>query len=57
MQCWNSAGEAETVTAPCAAINAVLDALAPLGVTHIDMPAMPARVWAAIERARCAKDS
>jgi carbon-monoxide dehydrogenase large subunit len=49
------AGEAGTVAAPCAAISAVLDALAPLGVTHIDMPATPARVWAAIEHARRAK--
>jgi carbon-monoxide dehydrogenase large subunit len=46
------AGEAGTVAAPCAAIGAVLDALAPLGVTHIDMPATPARVWAAINGAR-----
>jgi carbon-monoxide dehydrogenase large subunit len=51
------AGEAGTVAAPCAAISAVLDALAPLGVTHIDMPATPARVWAAIERAQRGKDS
>ena len=51
------AGEAGTVAAPCAAISAVLDALAPLGVTHMDMPATPARVWAAIEQARRAKDS
>ena len=43
------AGEAGTVAAPCAAINAVLDALAPLGVAHIDMPATPERVWAAIQ--------
>jgi carbon-monoxide dehydrogenase large subunit len=51
------AGEAGTVAAPCAAISAVLDALAPLGVTHIDMPATPARVWAAIEQTRRAKDN
>jgi len=49
------AGEAGTVAAPCAAISAMLDALAPLGITHIDMPATPARVWAAIEHARRAK--
>jgi aerobic carbon-monoxide dehydrogenase large subunit len=48
------AGEAGTVAAPCAAINAVLDALAPLGVVHIDMPATPERVWAAIQAVRCA---
>jgi carbon-monoxide dehydrogenase large subunit len=46
------AGEAGTVAAPCAAMSAVLDALAPLGVTHLDMPATPERVWAAIEAAR-----
>jgi aerobic carbon-monoxide dehydrogenase large subunit len=51
------AGEAGTVAAPCAAINAVLDALAPLGVTDIDMPATPARVWAAIEHVRRTKDN
>jgi carbon-monoxide dehydrogenase large subunit len=50
------AGEAGTVAAPCAAISALLDALAPLGVTHIDMPATPDRVWAAIEQARRTKD-
>jgi carbon-monoxide dehydrogenase large subunit len=49
------AGEAGTVAAPCAAISAVLDALAPLGVTHIDMPATPGRVWTAIQRAQRAK--
>jgi carbon-monoxide dehydrogenase large subunit len=31
-------------------INAILDALKPLGVTHIDMPATPERVWRAIHR-------
>src|SRR4029079_12385202 len=46
------AGEAGTVAAPCAAISAVLDALAPLGVTHIDMPATPSRVWNAIQKVR-----
>jgi carbon-monoxide dehydrogenase large subunit len=45
------AGEAGTVAAPCAAIAAVLDALAPLGVTHIDMPATPGRIWEAIRKA------
>jgi aerobic carbon-monoxide dehydrogenase large subunit len=41
-------GEAGTIGAPPAIINAVLDALSPLGVTHIDMPATPERVWRAI---------
>ena len=46
------AGEGATVGAPGAVIHAILDALAPLGVTHIDMPATPARVWQAIQSAR-----
>ena len=46
------AGEGGTVGAPGAVINAILDALAPLGVTHIDMPATPERVWRAIQDAR-----
>jgi carbon-monoxide dehydrogenase large subunit len=33
-------------------INAIIDALTPLGVTHIDMPATPARVWEAINKAK-----
>jgi len=45
-------GEAGTVGSLVATINAVCDALAPLGVTHIDMPATPDRVWAAIQGAR-----
>jgi carbon-monoxide dehydrogenase large subunit len=32
-------------------MNAVMDALAPLGVKHLDMPASPARVWNAIREA------
>ena len=40
------AGEAGTVGALPAVVNAVLDALAPLGVTRIDMPTTPDRVWA-----------
>lgn len=41
-------GQAGAIAAPQAIIAAVLDALAPLGVTHIDMPATPQRVWQAI---------
>jgi carbon-monoxide dehydrogenase large subunit len=36
-------------------MNAVLDALAPLGIEHIDMPATPLRIWEAIGRARLAR--
>ena len=35
-----------------AVMNAVLDALAPLGVRHLDMPATPYRVWHAIRTAK-----
>jgi len=45
-------GEAGTIGAVPAVQNAVIDALSPLGVRHIDMPATPARVWAAISEAR-----
>ena len=48
-------GEAGTIGSPPAIINAVLDALAPLGVKSIDMPASPNRVWAAIQAASTAK--
>ena len=48
-------GEAGTVGAPPAVINAILDALKPLGVRHIDMPATPSRVWHAIAAARAAE--
>ena len=44
-------GEAGTVGAPPAIINAVLDALAPFGVREIGMPATPERVWRAIRDA------
>ena len=46
------AGEAGTIGAPAAVVNAVLDALAPLGVRHLDMPLTPMRVWQAIREAR-----
>jgi carbon-monoxide dehydrogenase large subunit len=41
-------GEAGTVGALPALMNAVNDALAPLGVRHLDMPVTPERVWRAI---------
>jgi carbon-monoxide dehydrogenase large subunit len=43
------AGEAGATGAPPAVISAILDALKPLGIEHIDMPATPSRVWAAIQ--------
>jgi len=42
------AGEAGSVGAPQAVINALVDALKDFGVEHIDMPATPERVWRAI---------
>jgi aerobic carbon-monoxide dehydrogenase large subunit len=40
--------ESPTVGSPPAVVNAVVDALSPHGVRHIDMPMTPARVWAAM---------
>jgi aerobic carbon-monoxide dehydrogenase large subunit len=45
------AGEAGNVGALAAIMNAVVDALSPLGITHIDMPATPDKVWRAIQGA------
>ena len=45
-------GEAGAIGAPAAVINAIVDALAPLGVTDIEMPATPQRVWQAIQAAK-----
>jgi carbon-monoxide dehydrogenase large subunit len=44
-------GEAGTIGALPAVMNAIVDALAPLGVTHVDMPATPETVWRAIRDA------
>ncbi|WP_114965683.1 xanthine dehydrogenase family protein molybdopterin-binding subunit [Alkalilacustris brevis] len=49
------AGEAGAVGALPAYMNAVIHALSPLGVRHLDMPATPCRVWQAIQEAREAK--
>jgi carbon-monoxide dehydrogenase large subunit len=42
-------GETGTIASTAAVMNAVVDALAPYGVTDVDMPAKPERVWAAIK--------
>ena len=47
-------GEAGTIGATPAVQNAVVDAVAHLGVRHIDMPASPLRVWRALQAARAA---
>jgi carbon-monoxide dehydrogenase large subunit len=44
-------GEAGTIGSTPAVMNAVIDALSPLGITDIDMPASPERVWTAITEA------
>jgi carbon-monoxide dehydrogenase large subunit len=46
------AGETGTIASTAAVANAVLDALAPLGISHIDLPLTPARIWAAVSAAR-----
>ncbi len=45
------AGESGCIGAPPAIVNAVLDALAPYGVQHLDMPLNPMNVWTAIREA------
>jgi carbon-monoxide dehydrogenase large subunit len=45
-------GEAGTIAASAAVTNAVIDALRPLGVTFMNMPLTPMRVWEAIEQAK-----
>jgi aerobic carbon-monoxide dehydrogenase large subunit len=42
-------GESATVGSPPTIVNAVVDALRPHGVKHIDMPCTPARVWEAMQ--------
>jgi len=48
------AGEAGTIGALPCVMNAIVDALSPLGITTFDMPATPQRVWQAIQRAQAA---
>jgi carbon-monoxide dehydrogenase large subunit len=45
-------GEAGTIAASAAVINAICDALAPLGIGHVDMPASPDRLWKQIQEAK-----
>jgi carbon-monoxide dehydrogenase large subunit len=46
------AGETGTIASTAAVANAVMDALAPLGIRHIDLPLTPERVWRAMQAAR-----
>ena len=45
-------GEAGSVGSIVATINAVCDALAPVGIAHVEMPATPDRIWHAIRQAQ-----
>ncbi len=48
-------GEVGTIGSPATVMSAVVDALSPLGITHVDMPASPNRIWRAIKAARVAQ--
>jgi carbon-monoxide dehydrogenase large subunit len=48
-------GECGAIGVPPAVINAVIDALAPLGVTDMSMPATPEKIWRAIQAAQATK--
>jgi len=45
-------GESGSIAAPPCMVHAVLDALSPFGIKHLDMPMTPPRVWLAIQNAR-----
>ncbi len=45
-------GEAGTIAASVAVINAICDALQPLGIRHVDMPASPDRLWQQLQEVR-----
>jgi carbon-monoxide dehydrogenase large subunit len=45
-------GEAGTIVATATIVNAVMDALRPFGVRHIDMPLRPEKIWRAVRQAR-----
>jgi aerobic carbon-monoxide dehydrogenase large subunit len=48
-------GESPNVGSPAAFVNAVIDALSPLGVRHIDMPLTRDKVWRAIRDAEATR--
>jgi carbon-monoxide dehydrogenase large subunit len=50
-------GETGTIASSQAVVNAVVDALSPLGIKHIDMPLTPERVWKAMQAAKSAGSS
>jgi len=50
------AGEGGTTPALGVVINAIVDALSEFGVTHIEMPATPERVWQSIRSGQASSD-
>jgi len=48
-------GEAGTIASTAAVANAVMDALRPFGIVHLDMPYTPEKVWRAIQHSRLAQ--
>jgi carbon-monoxide dehydrogenase large subunit len=48
-------GEAGTIGSTPCVVNAVMDALAPLDIRHIDMPLKPDKLWRAIKDAKAGK--
>jgi carbon-monoxide dehydrogenase large subunit len=50
-------GEAATIGATPATANAVIDALEPWGITHLDIPMTPQHVWQAIQDAEASKSN
>ncbi|MDI3340814.1 MAG: molybdopterin-dependent oxidoreductase [Sphaerobacter sp.] len=46
------AGETGTIASTPAVVNAIIDALKPYGITHLDMPLTPQRIWQAIQQAQ-----
>jgi carbon-monoxide dehydrogenase large subunit len=47
-------GELATIGSTPTTVNAVVDALSPLGISHLDMPLKPSRIWHAMQEARAA---
>jgi carbon-monoxide dehydrogenase large subunit len=45
-------GEAGAIASPAAVVNAVIDALKPYGVKHIDMPLAPEKIWKVMQKNR-----
>lgn len=50
-------GECGAIGSPAAIINAVVDALQPLGISHVDMPATPGRIWSVIRNSRAERSA